>query len=693
MIFTLLFFLLYPISAVITAVLAIYGYKNRNILISHPFILLMVATTVWTMGDGLITQTTDPVLAYIINTAMYPAIVTVPVAWFFFILIYTGRDQNLTGKRILLLFIIPAINVILVATNPWHFLFYPDIIPEIVTGGVFWHFSHGILFPITIFYSYLLVFIALVFITSRLFGPTDLYRKQTSLLFISCFIPFILNIIYVTNPEIHPPIDLTPFSFTLVGLLIALGIIRYQLFTSVPVAYVSLFSSMHDGVFATDRKYRIIDLNPAAIRICGWSSSRAIGKTINTVIPAVSTMIGVIDDPDEKRQEIILGLNGEAHNYEVSDFPLIARKGIIGRIYTLRDISQRISMEKDLRESQEKLQLAIDGSHIGIWEYDIRTQRMDIGNKWLEILGFEQDKNQIPCSREEIIDPEDMNRIRELLLEHLSGEDHFFESDIRMKCRDGSSKWMYIRGKSTEFDETGNPVMMIGTSLDISERRNAQEALEMANKKLNLLSGITRHDILNQVTALRYYIEFSLDETPEGTVHEYLNKSESITRMIQNQIEFTRLYENVGIHAPVWQTVADIVEKVKENIFSGSLFYHVDVTGVLLFADPLLEKVFFTLIENTLRHGKKATDIWFSYQIYENDLILIYEDNGVGVNLSDKNKIFVRGYGKNTGFGLFISREILAITGMAIKETGEPGKGVQFEIRVHKGSWRVIVSS
>ncbi|MFH0967380.1 MAG: histidine kinase N-terminal 7TM domain-containing protein, partial [Methanobacteriota archaeon] len=530
MISTPLFFILYPISAVITAFLAIYGWKNRNILISHPFMLLMVATTVWTIGDGLITQTTDPTLTYIINTTVYPAVVTVPVAWFLLILIFTGLDQYLTRKNIFLLFIIPALNVILVATNPLHSLFYTAITPENVMGGVFWHFSHGALFPITIIYSYLLILIAFILITSRLFGPTDLYRKQTMILFISCSVPFILNIVYITHPENYPPIDLTPFSFTIVGLLIALGIIRYQLFITVPVANASLFSSMHDGVVATDRQYRIVDLNPAAVKICEWSSSNAIGTSINEVIPAVSSMTNFWNEPKENRREITIRVNQEMSDYEVSDFPLLSRNEIIGRIFTFRDISQRKRMEKELRESQERLQLAIDGTHIGIWEYNFKTLRLDIGKQWAEILGYEYDYSPKNFTWEDIIEHEDIERIRELLLKHL--------------------------------------------------------------------------------------------------------------------------------------------QKVKGIIFSVQLAYHGDLKGVMIFADPLLEKVFFTLVENTVRHSEKATDVWFSYRIDQSGLTLICEDNGVGVNLSDKNKIFSRGFGKNTGFGLFISREILAITGMSIRETG-----------------------
>jgi signal transduction histidine kinase len=71
-------------------------------------------------------------------------------------------------------------------------------------------------------------------------------------------------------------------------------------------------------------------------------------------------------------------------------------------------------------------------------------------------------------------------------------------------------------------------------------------------------------------------------------------------------------------------------------------------------------------------------------------MIVIVEDNGIGIPLAEKEKIFTRGYGKNTGLGLFLAKEILAITGIAIRETGIPGEGARFEILVPGGSVRTV---
>ena len=110
--------------------------------------------------------------------------------------------------------------------------------------------------------------------------------------------------------------------------------------------------------------------------------------------------------------------------------------------------------------------------------------------------------------------------------------------------------------------------------------------------------------------------------------------------------------------------------------------------GFSIYADPLIGKVYYNLIENSLRHGEHVTKIAFTMTETENGLMMTYTDNGVGIQLLEKEKIFLRGYGRNTGLGLFLIREILATTGINITETGTPGAGAQFEILVPKGEYR-----
>jgi signal transduction histidine kinase len=113
-----------------------------------------------------------------------------------------------------------------------------------------------------------------------------------------------------------------------------------------------------------------------------------------------------------------------------------------------------------------------------------------------------------------------------------------------------------------------------------------------------------------------------------------------------------------------------------------------DIHDLELYCDPVIEKVFSHIIENTQKHAKKATEIHISCRETSDGLLLIYEDDGIGIPQEKKKDLFVRGVGSATGFSLFFVHDILEISDMTIQETGEPGKGVRFEISVPKGLYR-----
>jgi K+-sensing histidine kinase KdpD len=118
------------------------------------------------------------------------------------------------------------------------------------------------------------------------------------------------------------------------------------------------------------------------------------------------------------------------------------------------------------------------------------------------------------------------------------------------------------------------------------------------------------------------------------------------------------------------------------------LSHRIDAEGLEIFADPMLENVFFTLANNVIRHGGSATEIYLHYHETPEGLTLFFEDNGTGVPDTMKEKIFTRRFRQQTGMGLFLTQEILSITDIIIKETGTYGKGARFEIRVRNGGYR-----
>jgi len=231
---------------------------------------------------------------------------------------------------------------------------------------------------------------------------------------------------------------------------------------------------------------------------------------------------------------------------------------------------------------------------------------------------------------------------------------------------------------------------VLGVSRDITERKGVENALRQANKKLNLLSNVTRHDILNQLMAIKGYIEISREYLDDKkTLLEFLEKEEQAATTIEHQITFTRDYQNMGVKAPVWQNINESIQKAVEGLPMRDVHVDVDRTDLEIFSDPLFEKVFYNLIDNALRYGgEQMTTIRVSSHESDNELTIVCEDDGAGITEDNKKRLFTKGFGKNSGLGLFLTREILSITSITITENGTPGKDARFEITVPNGAYR-----
>ena len=208
--------------------------------------------------------------------------------------------------------------------------------------------------------------------------------------------------------------------------------------------------------------------------------------------------------------------------------------------------------------------------------------------------------------------------------------------------------------------------------------------------KMRYVGSVTRHDILNQVMVALGYLALLDEMVPAGAeFHEFCRKATEATKRIQRQITFTRDYQNLGVKSPEWQLITDVVS---HSAYAGSGISITVNTGRLeILADPLLERVFFNLFDNSMRHGDHVTGIVIGFHEEGDRGILTVEDNGIGIPDERKTRVFERGYGRNSGLGLFLAREILDISGLCIHEAGIPDKGARFGITVQKrdvANWR-----
>ncbi|MGB7787358.1 histidine kinase N-terminal 7TM domain-containing protein [Methanoregula sp.] len=548
------------VSGTVSAALTIIGWRNRTNPISQPFILLMAAETVWIFGYAMEMMSTRLSTVLLLNNIEYPALLTVPVAWFFIVMCYTGREQYLTRRSVPLFFIVPALVYLMVLTNQYHYLYYSGFHAETVNGSVIWIYEHGPLFWITIAYCYAIALVALTLAGGRLFGQNKLYRNQTILLFCAAVIPALCNMAYVFRFAPFPDYDLTPIAFLIAGIILAVGILRYRLFSAVPVAYSRVFATMRDGVIVVDRQYCIIDINPAAERITGFSSHVAVGLDITDLVPLLKEVGGSAASGGERRAEIHLPYDGYPHYFDI--------------LFTPMDNSGA-----------------------------------------------------------------------------------------------GSSGYLCL-------------------FRDVTERKQAELALASANRNISLLTSITRHDLNNKLMAVRSYIELIRELATDPIQKEYLDLEERAVQAMREQIEFTREYQQLGVESPVWQDVNALIRRALAQLDLNTIRLENNTGSFEVFADPMLEKVFYNLFDNAMRYGgDQMTTLNISSSPDGNEMVLVVGDDGAGIPAAERTRLFERGFGRNTGLGLFLSREILAITNITINETGM-GRGARFEIRVPMANYR-----
>jgi PAS domain S-box-containing protein len=243
-----------------------------------------------------------------------------------------------------------------------------------------------------------------------------------------------------------------------------------------------------------------------------------------------------------------------------------------------------------------------------------------------------------------------------------------------------------VFGETFSFDGEESTIRIFAR--EITPQVFEKSALEQANRQLNLLSSITRHDIKNKLTGVMGYLELSKGSTRDPELIEYLSRAEVSANAIREQIEFTKGYENLGIKTPVWQEFSKILDSAVQLVHCNPVVVLDETRGLLIYADPMLDKVLMGLLENALNHGKHLTTIRVHGSLTPAGYLLIIDDDGVGIPADRKDKIFNKKVGTTGEIGLFLSREILSITGLTIEETGEPEKGARFIISVPIGKFQ-----
>jgi PAS domain S-box-containing protein len=474
----------------------------------------------------------------------------------------------------------------------------------------------------------------------------------------------------------------------------------------------TLFEEAMDAIFVADAETgMLIDCNRAATKLVGRSKSELIGKHQRILHPPQEIIEKGISKTfkqhlEEKEGQIletqIITKTGEIKEVAIkaSLIEFGDRKVLQG---IFRDITEAKQAEATSRKSSEQARnllefqnKVIDTAIVWIDLLD-REGNVTLWNRAAELIsGYTREEvtghrriwdwlypNPQYCT-------EVFARAKRIIDEELGLN---FETEIR--CKDGASKTISWYTNSIT-DGKGNPVGSIAVGLDVSQLKKAErelhgamEKLQVLNEKLRVVGGLTRHDVRNKLAAVTGNAYLAGKKLPGNSeVLDYLKQIEASVEEAVRILDFARTYEMLGAEELTYIAVEKAVDEAIALFadFNGMKVIN-NCHGLTVLADSLLRQLFYNLIDNSLKYGKKTTRIRLNYgKAGHGKLKLIYEDDGVGISAADKSKLFKEGYstGGSTGYGLHLIRKIVEVYGWTIEETGESGKGAQFTITISK---------
>ena len=459
----------------------------------------------------------------------------------------------------------------------------------------------------------------------------------------------------------------------------------------------NIFSSLPDLVFFKDTKLKYVATNGALEQYLGLKPSEAIGKSDFELLPKEDAQC--CSEADMKTLQ--LGFVSEEETVGDRVYSTIRQRvtdqsgNIIGVVGSIHDITERVKAQeklKNLKAFDERIisslgeaLLIIDPDNykiITVNEEALKQMKMKkddvIGKTCYEMTHHRTTYCQPPndiCPIHEVLETGNP-----VTVEHI----HLDENNNRRIVEVWARPVRNPEGKT----------VIIHVAKDITERKKMEEnlkesrdKLEMMNEKLRVVGGLSRHDVRNKLSGVTGYAYLlKKKHGDQADIVEGLTKMEQAVAESVKIFDFAKMYEQIGVEE---LTYCDVEAKLKEAcaLFSGSLPKIInECSGLTVFADSFLRQLFFNFIDNTRKYGKKTTTIRVRYEKAEDNLKLVYEDDGEGVSLENKPHLFKEGFstGGSTGFGLFLTKRMIDVYGWNIEENGIPDEGAKFTITIPK---------
>ena len=453
----------------------------------------------------------------------------------------------------------------------------------------------------------------------------------------------------------------------------------------------NLFSAMAEGVAlhrillgpdGQPRDYVVLDINPSYEKIIGIRREDIVGKTGTDGYHVASPYLKEFCMPEQ---------TGRPFTFETYFQPMdkhfrisVVRTGKWQFATVFTDNSDAKRLEARLRSQMDDVQALLD--IIPGWAFikDTEGRYLATNRDLLEAM---------KAKAEDVLGRTDTDVLPQALAERFRRFDAQFlegsEEELRkvQEGEIGGMRFVHRISMRKLKDDSGKVRGLVAVMLDATETARTKDSLKLANRKLNIMSDITRHDISNKMQVLRGHLELARGD-PERA-EEHLDKMVRIIGQMERDLQFTRTYQDLGDQDPRWMRLDEVLQPMKEVAIGLELRLDPILHRLEVFADPMLPKVFTNLLDNSQKHGGGVRSVKVTAQRQDELLLIVYEDDGLGIEPDRKEEIFSEALRAGSGHGMIYSKEVLALTGMQIGEEGIQGRGARFVITVPQGHHRI----
>jgi hypothetical protein len=526
------------VSAAIAFLLSLYCWGRRSDRSASYFALLLAAVTIWSLFSGIEAAATSAAAKILFVKLQYIGVVSIGPFWLLFALSFSRREAALARRHRLLLWAIPAITLVLVATNEFHGLIWPSITPSSPEPGAFLIYAQGPAVWLGAVYGFILVAAGTFFVLKTEIKAPRRYKGQGLLVILGVAVPWFTSVLYLTGGGPFPHQDLTPMGFAVFGILVTLSVVRFGFLSLAPIAYETLFAGMTDGVIALDTEGRIADINDAARRIVGLPKD-VVGRGLDEVFAAWPHYLEQFREVTKLQTEIPTGTAEDPGWVDLRITPLYGEQGRLrGRLITLRDITEQKLAEEARRMSEGRFRLLVENAPEAIF---VQTEgkfafvnpagcRLFGADSTEALLGKPVMDRFHPDFRALVAE-----RIQTLNLER-KGVPRIEEVYLKL---DGTPVDVEVAAVPLVYGDKDGALVFVR---DITERKRAEAALRASDEEKGLLLKEIHHRVKNNMQVISSMLSLQSREAKDPEIIEMFRDVQ--TRIRSMALVHEKLYQS-----------------------------------------------------------------------------------------------------------------------------------------------------